>query len=701
MDFSTTFFARGKKKLVTHVYFLQKAVRSREPLPTGQTTRQEAAPPVARRSILLCMYYYEVLVGDLKYHGSSALTYASEEKLAAGLVVRIALRNRSVLGVVLQEVREPSFAAKPIAAIAPTPALPAQTLELIDWLYSYYPAPFGAVIRQFLPPSTAFPKNQERPQSPPSSASYPTSSTLPPLTAAQKVALQKIQPSGYHLLHGITGSGKTRMYLELARQTIQAGKSAILLTPEIGLTAQLTTPFEQQFPGSVFVLHSRLTAAQRRDIWYKILAAPHPIVVIGPRSALFAPVHRLGLVVIDESHDQAYKSETAPHYRTERVAAKLAKLHGARLISGSATPSLEEYYLAHAKNRPIVQLDSLAVQSDTTAHTHIIDVRDRSQLTRSPILSTPLIEAIQRALTTGEQSLLFLNRRGTAGSVLCTTCGWQAVCSHCDLNLTYHGDIHRMRCHVCGRAWPLPGSCPECGAADIVLKSMGTKAVVDEVKRLFPQARLARFDTDTEKAEQIETQFVALQTGQVDIIIGTQMVTKGLDLPLLSVVGVLNADTSLLVPDYTAGERTYQLLTQVIGRAARGHRAGAVYVQTYSPKHPIITAATTKDWSGFYAQEIAERQSYRFPPFVYTLKLTCLRATSQSAEDAATKLKQQIEKTHLRLKVEGPSPAFHPRESGKYKWHFIVKSASRQPLVDVVSSLPSGWSSDLDPINLL
>ncbi|QQS19270.1 primosomal protein N' [Candidatus Saccharibacteria bacterium] len=652
------------------------------------------------------MRYYEVLVGDMQYHGKSALTYSSDAELLPGSVVRIALRNRSVLGIVFRRVPEPTFTAKPVAAAAPAQPLPTAALQLIDWLYGYYPSSFGAVIRQFLPPTTAFVKTANAPAPSAKSLTHPEplvphSKKLPTLTPPQVEALKNIGSSGYHLLHGITGSGKTRLYVELAKRSLGAGKSAIVLTPEIGLTAQLVGTFEGSFPGSVHVMHSRQTVAQRRNSWYKILGSDKPVVVIGPRSALFAPVQKLGLIVIDESHDQAYKSESAPHYRTERVAAKLAQLHGACLVSGSATPSVEDYYLAAAKNRPLVSLHELAVQRTAETETLVVDLRDRSVLTRSPILSTPLLQALQHALETGNQSMLFLNRRGTAGAVLCAACGWRALCNNCDLSLTYHGDHHAMRCHICGRTRPLPSSCPECGETDIVLKTIGTKAVVAEVKRLFPQARVSRFDTDTAKAEQLETQLDTLQAGDVDIIIGTQMITKGLDLPKLTVVGVLNADASLLIPDYTANERTFQLLTQVFGRTARGHGDGTVVIQSYNPNHPTLQAAIHKNWSTFYESELAERKSFKFPPFVYLLKLTCLRATNGSAEKTAMKLSGQIQKDHPKLNVEGPSPAFHPRESGKYKWQLIVKSTSRQVLVDIASSLPSGWTHDLDPVNLL
>ncbi len=648
------------------------------------------------------MFYHEVLVGDLRYHGNSALTYAHDSALLPGSVVRIALRDRSVLGIVLRQVAEPSFVAKPISAAAPAPPLPAQSLALLEWLYEYYPASFGSIVRQFLPPTTVFPKQAaEVTPAPHRKHKKPTSAALPPLTKDQLGALDQIGDSGYHLLRGVTGSGKTRLYLELAKRMLESNKSVIVLTPEIGLTAQLTVSFEQAFPGKVHVLHSRLTDAARRDAWYNVLRCSGPQIVIGPRSALFTPMQKLGLIVIDESHDQAYKSETAPYYRTERVAAKLAALHGACLVSGSATPNIEEYYVAAAKGRPIVTLPHVAIPTSTALTVQTVDMRDRAAFAQSAVLASPLIEAMRTSLAAHEQSLLFLNRRGTASAILCASCGWRALCGHCDLAMTYHGDTHTMRCHVCGKTQPLPVHCPECQAADILLKTIGTKAVVDEVKRLFPGARISRFDTDTAKTEQLETQLETLQRGSVDIIIGTQMITKGLDLPGLSTVGVLNADSSLLIPDYTASERTFQLITQVLGRVGRGHRSGVVVLQSYAPDSPLIAAAISKNWQQFYDRELAERKMYRFPPFTYLLKLSCLRAKSGAAEQAAESLKQTVRRAQPNVRVEGPAPCFHPRERGKYKWQLIVKSSRRSVLQDIIHSLPSGWQYDIDPTHLL
>lgn len=331
----------------------------------------------------------------------------------------------------------------------------------------------------------------------------------------------------------------------------------------------------------------------------------------------------------------------------------------------------------------------------------MVDLRDSSLFTRSRIFGNPLLEAISTALGRGEQTLLFLNRRGTANTVLCSNCGWQTLCPNCDLSLTYHGDEHRLRCHVCGFASPLPTSCPVCQNTEILFKSIGTKAVFDEVRRLFPTARLKRFDTDLKKGERLEQHVAALASGSTDIIIGTQMITKGLDLPHLAVVGIVSADSSLLIPDYTAAEQTYQLISQVAGRVGRGHRAGSVVVQTYDPQNSTLLAALGRNWQTFYESELHERQTYRFPPFCYLLKLRCLRATSQSAEKAAQSLSGSLTQRYPGITIEGPTPSFHPREQGKYSWQLLLKASRRQILADIARSLPSGWTFDIDPTNLL
>jgi len=647
------------------------------------------------------MYYYEVLVASMAYHGKEALTYRAKTGLQPGQIVRVSLREQSTLGLVLRRISKPAFAVKPLAAVAPFPPLPAESLELLKWLHAYYPAPLGQIVRQFVPPTEVFPKQTSKEQSTEGRASeVPALSTAPPLTPEQTKAVRTIAGAGTFLLHGITGSGKSRVYVELAARVLQAGQSAFVLTPEIGLTAQLSTTFRTYFGDAVYVLHSQMTAAERRNIWYELLARRQPAVVIGPRSALFSPVRNIGLIILDEAHDNAYKNESAPHYRTARVAAKLAELHNATLVLGSATPSIEDYYLANLRKRPIVLMENLAREA-TPLSIHTVDMKQRENFTRNRLLSNQLLGQINAALGRNEQILLYLNRRGTANVVLCNQCGWQSMCPHCDLALTYHGDVHKLRCHVCGYHSVLPDVCPVCGNTDILFKSIGTKAVVDAVQKMYSTARVQRFDTDAKKAERLEHHLHNIAAGSADILVGTQMVGKGLDLPRLSVVGIVNADSSLLIPDYTAAEQTFQLLAQVVGRVGRGHRAGTVIVQTYDPEHPTLQAAIHRNWHDFYTAELTERRAFHFPPFVHLLKLRVLRATSKSAEKAATTLAATLATQYPGTTIEGPAPTFHPRENGKYSWQLLVKSKSRGVLTDIIHSLPSGWSYDIDPINLL
>jgi primosomal protein N' (replication factor Y) len=320
-----------------------------------------------------------------------------------------------------------------------------------------------------------------------------------------------------------------------------------------------------------------------------------------------------------------------------------------------------------------------------------------------------MLDAISSSLARGEQSLLYLNRRGTARVILCNNCGWQAVCPKCDLPLTYHHDLHVLQCHTCGYRQSPPTSCPECGNVEIIFKVVGTKAIEEEVRKLFSGARVMRFDTDNKTADRFEKHYDAVHAGDVDILVGTQLLAKGLDLPRLSTLGVVIADTSLTFPDYSAEERTYQLITQVLGRVGRGHLDSLgqsieqrIIVQSYDPKRPVIQAALTRNWERFYDNELAERKLFHFPPFMYLLKLTCRRATSASAEKAAEEFADTARGLGLPLLVEGPMPSFHAKIENKYEWQVVVRSPQRTALLEVIRALPkSGWSYDIDPVNLL
>lgn len=641
--------------------------------------------------------YYCVLVASQGFHGREGLTYESAKRLQVGQVVAVPLQRKVVLGIVESEAAKPRFATKQVSGSWMV-FVPAQSLELLSWLQDYYPAPLGLITELFTPPHLTKKLSDPSPLGPAKSVVK-----LPALTQEQAQAVKTVGAAKRQsvLLHGETGSGKTRVYVELAKQSLEQGKSVIVLTPEIGLTEPLLDTFAKTFGSRVLVTHSDMTPAQRRSVWLRSSRATEGLIIIGPRSALFSPLKSIGLIVMDEAHDSAYKQEQAPYYQTSRVAARLAHLHSAHFVMGSASPLISDYFAFEQKSLLIVRMAQPAIAHSQTTSLKLIDLRDKAQFSKSGWLASSLLEAISEALKSGEQSLLFLNRRGSARLILCNACGWQALCPHCDVALTYHHDTYVMRCHSCDFSDRVPTSCPSCDASELIFRSIGTKALESEINRLFPKARTSRFDRDTQKPERLSQQHEALQSGDIDILIGTQSIAKGFDLPQLAVVGIVQADSGLQIPDYTAAERTYQLLTQVAGRIGRGHRAGKLFVQTYEPASPLLALALEKDYEGFYQRELKQRELYSFPPYRFLLKITCARASSKSALLACQKLANSLNQAENRVTIEGPSPRFIEKVAGRYAWHLILKSTNRPDLVKIAVSLPSNYTYDLDPSDLL
>lgn len=645
------------------------------------------------------MSFYKILPASASYKANTPLTYGSSAQLAPGQLVIIPLRRQIIAGIVVSKVNKPSFKVKPISSASELAPLPEQLIRLANWMTSYYAAGAGPITRQLASLNNLKLVKQTEKLS---TSKAKITNKLPPLTAEQKQAVAKITTSGTYLLHGETGSGKTRVYLELAKKSLVNNQSVVILTPEIGLTAQLSESFQRQFGEQVIVTHSGLTIAARRKVWQRMLGTSQPLVVIGPRSALFSPLKDIGLIVIDEAHDSSYKQSESPHYQASTVAAKLSQLHDCPLVLGSATPSVNDYFLAQQKQRPIIRMRHLAAQASVAkAELELVDIKDRASFTKAQHISNQLISSVEAALANSEQALLFLNRRGTARVVICADCGWTASCPHCGLPLTYHGDNHQLRCHTCGFHESAVSNCPSCGSADLSYKSIGSKAIETEAKRLFPKAVVRRFDSDSPKAERLDQIYDSVKNGQTDIIIGTQTVAKGLDLPKLSVVGIVVADTSLYLPDYLADERTYQLIRQVVGRIGRGHRASRAVVQTYNPDNPVIQAALKGDYASFYDRELANRRQFGFPPACHLLKLTVHRASASSAETAASKLKQALAASELKLSIDGPSPSFHEVRGGQHYWQLVVKSAKRSDLLAALALAPADCASELDPLSLL
>lgn len=644
------------------------------------------------------MFYYDVWVRSGKYKGKEPLTYSYDHKLKNGTIVQIELQNEIINGFVSGSTTKPRFNIKNILNVYPISPIPDIYIKLMQWMIDYYPSSIGEASRQILP--AKFP-SKIKPFKPENTLNKPV--LLPRLTIDQKNVLKQIDNADTYLLHGKTGSGKTRVYIELIRETLEENRSSIILTPEISLTSQLYKDLFNQFGEKVLVLHSKQTPSQRIKAWLGILESNSPLVVIGPRSALFTPLRDLGLIVLDESHETSYKQDQMPHYVTTRVASYLSSLTKSKLIIGSATPLITDYFLAIEKNKKILEMNHNAIKTEIDPlNIKIIDLKDKTAFTNSKILSDELIKSIRESISNNEQSLLYLNRRGTAKIVICNDCGWEALCEHCNLPMTYHGDSHNLICHTCGRKkYKIPNTCPDCRKQSISYSSIGTKAVVDEVYRLFKGAKIQRYDTDNLKSESIENHLEDIRSGKVDIIIGTQLLAKGFDLPKLSTLGIIQADTSLYLPDFSSEERTFQLISQVLGRINRGHTSGRAFIQTYNPKDKIFEYAIKQDYKSFYKIELSNRKKFKLPPYYNILKLSVMRKSPESSEKAAESLKRLLKENIKGLIVEGPAPSFHEKHGNYYEWILVVKSTSRIKLISVISSLPSGWHHDIDPLNLL
>jgi primosomal protein N' (replication factor Y) len=625
-----------------------------------------------------------------------AFTYTGDTKLPIGTLVSVPFGRVTSLGVVTGTAPKPSFATKPIGETVDGIVLPVHLVELAQWISNYYLASPGAVWQTLLPRGI-----QRKRRAKVASTKF----TLPKLNITlsdeQTAALKTIRQHKFttYLLHGVTGSGKTQIYLELAAETLAAGKSVIVLVPEIALTPQLVAQFEATFGDIVIATHSRMTEAERHLAWQAALESNSPRVIVGPRSSLFLPVAKVGLIVVDEAHETSYKQEQAPRYDARAVGAKLANLCQATLVMGTATPTLGDLYLVERERIGYVRLTE-RVNGQPAPIATVVDLRDKTNFGRSRFLTRPLLTALEKTLADGRQALLFINRRGSASSQICGDCGEVSLCPNCQLPLTFHADTAKLICHTCNYQASPAAVCPFCGSANLRYLGGGTKRIEAEVKSLFPHARLARLDKDSATPEYLQQVYKGLHDGSIDILIGTQMIAKGLDLPTIDLVGIVSADTMLHIPDYSAVERTYQLITQVSGRAGRGARPGQVIIQTYTPEHPAIVAAASGDFDGFATAELASRANLAYPPYVFLVKLTC-RLKSQSAvrEKAATLAKTLAEDPALR--VLGPAPAFAEQAGGNFQWHLIIKAKSRTALLEAVKGIPGGWTIDLDPLNLL
>jgi len=646
------------------------------------------------------MRFYEVAPTKIVRSGVSVLTYQSEDAYAIGQLVTIPVGSQTLSGVVLREVPQPAYETKALLGHIESQPLPLPLVALSRWLHQYYRTPFATVLQTVLPRGLT----KTRRHTPPKESPRLRQRTQIVLNAEQSQAVNTIMnlPHGTVLLQGVTGSGKTEVYKEIARRTLASEKSVIVLVPEISLTSQIVDEFMHEFP-QVVVTHSHMTEAQRHLAWQTILHATAPLVVIGPRSALFMPVQTLGAIIVDEAHEPSYKQAQAPRYSALRAASVLGKAAQARVILGSATPLLTDRYVAEATNSPIVYLRKSARGEAKATAVTLVDMKKKEHFTRHRFLSNELLAQIEHNCASGKQTLIFHNRRGSASTTLCEQCGWTATCPRCYVPLVLHADMYRMSCHICDYTQKVPTACPVCQSADIIHKGIGTKLIESELRKLFPKAHIARFDGDNTNAETVNERYKELYEGTIDIAIGTQVVAKGLDLPKLHTVGVIQADSGLALPDYAATERAFQLLAQVVGRVGRDARDTTVVVQSYQPTHPVIQYGLAQDYEKFYHYALAERQKSGFPPFRYLLQLTDVYKTEATAIRHATQLARELRRALPKdVEILGPTPAFYERQRDTYRWQLILKSPKRELLLEALTHLPAThWQAELDPSSLI
>lgn len=520
--------------------------------------------------------------------------------------------------------------------------------------------------------------------------------TLPlnPLSEAQRRAFYQImslfQTRNVCLLHGVTASGKTEIYIHLIEQAIQAGKQVLYLLPEIALTTQITERLRRVFGERLGIYHSKFPDAERVEIWNKQLSDRDYDVILGVRSSVFLPFRRLGLVIVDEEHENTYKQQDpAPRYHARSAAIMLASMFGAKTLLGTATPSLESYHNALSGKYGFVQLTERH-QQIRLPQIELVDIKELARKKRMTAQFSPyLLQKIREALENREQVILFQNRRGFAPMIECRTCGWVPKCRNCDVSLTYHKGLNQLTCHYCGCTYPVPRSCPACGGVELVNRGFGTEKVEDDIKAIFPEARVARMDLDTTRTRSAYERIISdFQNGKTDILIGTQMVSKGLDFDRVSVVGILNADSMLNYPDFRSYERAFQLMAQVAGRAGRKNGQGVVVLQTKSPDLPLIREVMDNDYLRMYREQMEEREMFRYPPF-YRLVYVYLKHRKEDVLDQAADWMAQCLRKGLGERVLGPDKPPVARIQTLYIKKIVVKVEQQASMSKVRAYLRS------------
>jgi primosomal protein N' (replication factor Y) len=658
------------------------------------------------------LLYAEVAVEAARGSGRETYTYGVPDgvDVVPGHRVTVPFGRRSTYGFVVSlGIDDPGVEVKPIATAGTDPLLLPHQVALARLVADHYWLPLIECLRAMLPPrvratgssGSQASSRQRRHSRLVELATGPAARVQrPDLTDEQKEALEIIGANQVTLLHGVIASGKTEVYLAAAERALAGGLRVLLLVPDISLTPQLVQRVRARLDAPVAILHSQLTELERAQQWWRTRRGEAQV-VLGSRSAVFAPIPRLGLICLDEEGSAAYKQDRTPRYEAGWVARRLAAVSGARLVAGSATPSVVTYHDATLGGMALAKLTRRVRGRD--AEVELVDMRDEAASGNRQPLSRRLVEVVGRTLEAEEQVILYLNRRGLSTFVLCRDCGKSVQCLGCSVALVQHAEIDGLVCHYCGYSRAMPSVCDHCGSRNIRGMGMGTQRLEGIVKKLWPQARVLRLDSDAAKGP--DSYFDIWETfseRRADILVGTQLVARGFDLPAVTCVGVVDADLPLHFPDYRSAENTFSLVVQVAGRAGRDGRSSRVVVQTSNPDHYSLRCAAANDYEGFYAAELPSRRAFVFPPFAELAVLTRTDAddarAAASAREAAEALATGLLKEGIDgIRVMGPAPAFIHRLRGEYRWQVTLKGDGLQRARHLAPR-GKGWSYDVDPV---
>ncbi len=645
-------------------------------------------------------------LGELTYRNSP------ESPASPGTRVSAPFGRREAVGFVTAELQEPDIPEADLRRITRTidaePLFDSRSVELARWMAGMYFCSPGEALAAMLPSGrreSAAPGDEGRAAADFEDVEIGRSALS--LSGEQRSALDRMtsRPGGTWYLYGRTGTGKTEVFLQAAEETLARGRGVIYLVPEIALTGQVAEAAVERFGGRCAVLHSRLTPSRRLAEWRRLLRG-EARVAIGARSAVFAPIRDLGLVVIDEEHDSSYKAGSAPRYHARQVAMKRCAIEGARLVMGSATPSVEAWRLMDEGSMERLPLTRRLAGGAEPA-VEVVDMRGE----RGPI-SRRLAEAVRDARRDGKQSILFLNRRGFSYFFRCNTCGREIRCRNCSVSLTYHKDRDALVCHYCGYRAAPPSACPECGSLDVGWSGFGTERIEEEAARLFPELSIRRVDADsTSRKGELESALEDFREGKVDVLLGTQMVAKGLNFPRVRTVGVILADTTLNLPDFRSAERAFSLVVQVAGRAGRFTPDGRVILQTYRPDSPVIRQAAALDSESFYRGELAARRELGFPPYARLVRVVLRSKEKARAVEAARAFAELVASGALPPEAEILGPAECPLGlvAGTYRWQLLFRAAELGPMHRALAAALAAWrppagvrvEADVDPVSLM